>query len=166
MLRKMVLVLVLGLVLLGGCLGRESASPPTPTPTSSVQNVKLFYGDAGNEKIVFEERKITIDPCADKYRVVLEELLKGPQTQGYRTNIAAGTRTYGTIRQGERLIIDFSRQFNQFAGSIAEIIGVGSVVNTMTQFSEIKEVKILVEGEEYIGPSGEPRGFMKAFTNP
>ncbi|MEN6328362.1 MAG: GerMN domain-containing protein, partial [Syntrophomonas sp.] len=62
---------------------------------------------------------------------------------------------------------DLSANFNRFGGSIAEIIGVGSVVNTMTQFKEIQQVKILVNGQEYIGPSGEPRGFMKAFpTDP
>ena len=39
-----------------------------------------------------------------------------------------------------------------------------SVVNTLTQFEGIERVKILVEGEEFTGPSGEPRGFMTPFS--
>lgn len=40
----------------------------------------------------------------------------------------------------------------------------GSLVNTITQFDQIERVKILVEGNEFIGPSGNPRGFMEPFT--
>src|SRR5690606_4843993 len=82
-----------------------------------------------------------------------------------RANIPSDVQIYGTIKQNSNLIVDFSQNFNRFSGSVAEIIGVGSVVNTLTQFQEIKRVKILVEGNELIGPSGQPRGFMESFSS-
>ena len=94
---------------------------------------------------------------------VLQELLKGPENENYTANIPAEAQIFGTIKQRNDLIVNFSGHFNNFAGSVAEIIGLGSVVNTMTQFEEIERVKILVEGNEYIGPSGEPVGFMGPF---
>lgn len=151
-------LLITGLSLTGCGVGKGEPSPQTHTET-----VKLYYGDAGNQKLVAEERTITYRQCEDKYTIVLKELLKGPENKNYRANIAPETKVYGTIQQNSNLIVDFSREFNRFAGSMAETIGLGSVVNTLTQFEEIKKVKILIEGEELIAPSGLPQGFMGAF---
>lgn len=156
------LVIVLIGVLVVGCVSRKAQ---IPQDTKTTGKVKLYYGDENNERFVTEEREITFSQGADKYKIVLEELIKGPQNKKYRANISAAARLYGTIKQNNDLIVDFSQDFNRFAGSIAEIIGVGSVVNTLTQFPEITRVKILVEGNELIGLSGEPRGFMKPFSN-
>jgi germination protein M len=138
----------------------EVAMPQTMTET-----VKLFYGDAGNEKIVAEERLISYQQGEDRYTAILQELIKGPEDKNHRANISPETKIYGTIQQDSALIVDFTREFNRFAGSMAEIIGVGSIVNTLTQFGEIEQVKILVEGEELIAPSGMPRGFMEPFPS-
>jgi germination protein M len=46
---------------------------------------------------------------------------------------------------------------------MAELFSIGSIVNTLTQFEGVNKVKILVEGEEFIGPSGEPLGFMTEY---
>lgn len=161
------LVAVFCLGIIPGC--SYFNKPPTSEPNPPVNNlttetIKVFYGDENNEKMVSEERQITYAPGTDRYKLMLEELLKGPQTAGLRQNIAAEAKVYGTIKQNEDLIVDLNQDFNRFAGSMAEAIGIGSVVNTVTQFGDIKRVKILVEGQEYIGPSGEPQGFIEPFT--
>lgn len=156
------LIIVLIGVLVLGCAPKKVQ---IPQETKTTEKVKLYYGDENNEKFVTEEREINYSQGADKYKIILEELIKGPQNKKYRANISAAARVYGTIKQNDDLIVDFSQDFNRFTGSIAEIIGVGSVVNTLTQFPEITRVKILVEGNELIGLSGEPRGFMKPFSN-
>ena len=128
------------------------------------EEIKLYYGDINNEKLVVEKRQVSYRREEDKYRVALEELIKGPQDENHRANIPPETKVYGTIKQGSDLIVDFSRELNRFGGSVAEIVARGSIVNTLTQFAEIDRVKILVEGEEYIGPSGQPLGFMGPFS--
>ncbi len=162
------LVAVFCLGIIPGCSYFNKPQNPEPNPPTNnltTEFIKLFYGDEGNEKMVSEERQITYAPGTDRYKLMLEELLKGPQTAGLRRNIPAEAKVYGTIKQNEDLIVDFNQDFNKFAGSVAEIIGIGSVVNTVTQFGDIKRVKILVEGQEYIGPSGEPRGFIEPLAN-
>jgi germination protein M len=160
--QKKTAVLVLGLaaaLLFCGCRG-----PAAPTEPQEVrETVRLYYGDQGNEQLVSEEREIVYPQGEDRYRAALEALIEGPRTQGYRANIAPETRVYGTIRQDGALLANLSREFQQFGGSVAETVAVLSVVNTLTQFEGIERVKILVEGEELIGPSGEPRGFMERF---
>ncbi len=164
--------LITGLIVgsLMGCATSEDNDNQTNPPnqdedTNLTKNVALYYGDAGNEKFVTEERQIIYSKYDDIYKVVLEELIKGPTNSKNNSSINKETVVYGTIKQNNELIVDVTQDFNQFAGSIAEIIGVGSVVNTLASLDDIERVKILVEGEEIIGPSGEPRGFMKAFNN-
>jgi germination protein M len=153
------IVLLAAGVVFAGCGENQGVSKPQ----TITETVKLFYGDAGNEKIVAEERSISYQQWEDKYTIILQELIKGPENNQHRANILPETKVYGTIEQNGDLIVDFSKEFNRFAGSMAEIIGVGSVVNTLTQFEAIDKVKILVEGEELTGPSGMPRGFMETF---
>ncbi|MGI5921859.1 MAG: GerMN domain-containing protein [Syntrophomonadaceae bacterium] len=159
---KRFVFLLISLLLMGMFSGCQQTDKPAPQ-TAITEDVQLYYGDSENERLVTEKRQVSYNKGEDKYQAVLEELVKGPKNKQYTANIPTNTKVYGTIKEGNKLIIDLSREFTRFNGSVAEILGVGSVVNTMTQFKEIEEVKILVNSEEYIGPSGEPRGFMKTF---
>jgi len=158
--RHMIYFMVLLVFSLPACIRKG----PPAQPALITENILLYYGSEGNEKFVTEERKISYREGDDKYEATLKELIKGPGNQAYVANIPKSTGVYGTIRQNEDLIINLTGDFLSFGGSVAEIVAVGSIVNSLTQFNEIERVKILVEGEEYIGPSGEPRGFMAPFT--
>ncbi len=147
--------------LLAGCAQEQDNVPQRPDRTT--QTVKLYFANEDNERLVTEDRQVVINAGEDKYTVVLRALIKGPENDNYRVNISPNTRVYGTIKQGDKLIVDVNDDFAQFGGSMAEILGVGAFVNTLTQFDEIDEVKILVEGEELKGPSGKARGWMKTF---
>jgi spore germination protein GerM len=164
--------------ILQGCVQQET-SLPEDNPSAEVREtddldedvkesqitevIKVFYGDSQNAKMIAEDREITYENDEDKYKMALEELIKGPKDKTLISNINKETKVVAVSKQGTDLVVDLSKEFNVFGGSIAEIIGVGSVVNTMTEFKDIERVKILIEGEEFIGPSGEPRGFMETF---
>ena len=162
---KKLIIVPLVMVLLLLLIGCESAQ--NNTPTQITRTITLYYGDSNNETMVTEEREISYEREDDKYVKVLEELINGPDNQDYTVNINPDTVVYGTIKQSRDLLVNLSQNFAQFGGSVAEIIGVGSVVNTLTQFEEIDRVKILVEGNELIGPSGELYGFLEPYpTDP
>lgn len=154
---KITAILMIG-VMLGGCTNNAPVKAP-----EGKQTIKVYYGDANNEKMTFEEREITYTMEEDKYKKALEELFKGPESGSLRNNLGSGIKVTKVTREGNDLTVDLSKEFGSFAGIMAEIMGVGGVVNTMTQFEEVARVKILVEGEELIAPSGEPRGFMETF---
>ncbi|EEG78984.1 GerMN domain-containing protein [Dethiobacter alkaliphilus] len=159
MVRKIIaLIFVLALVAVGCPQQAE------PEPEAVTENVTLYYGSEGNEELVTEEREISYREGEDRYQVVLEELIAGPETEGYTANIPEETEVYGTILQNDSLLVNFSEEFTNFGGSVAEVVAIASVVNTLTQFEEIERVKILAEGEELIAPSGERRGFMEPFA--
>ena len=156
--RQLILsTLIILSLLLFGC-----AQTPTE-PVKQSQKIKLYFADANNENFSIEERQISYKDEEEKLRVTLEQLIKGPEDKAVRNNIQENTKVYGTMKQKTDVIVNLSQDFNQFGGSVAEILAVGAIVNTMTQFEEIKRVKILIEGEELMGPSGQPRGFMEPF---
>lgn len=142
----------------------ESINNPPIEENTITNTYTLYFADANNEEFVTEERELTYSKDDDVYVVVLEELFKGPKNESYRNNISTETKVYETTKQDNKLIVNLSKDFGQFSGSMAELFAVGSIVNTLTSFEEIDQVKILVEGEELIGPSGEPRGFMEPFV--
>lgn len=162
--KVMVTALLLLALFLAGCPGRGQVTPGEPVePVEVRETVRLYYGDAGNERLVSEEREIIYRQGEDRFSVVLAALIRGPQTGGLTANIAPQTTVYGTIVQNDALLVNVSREFQQFGGSVAETVAVLSVVNTLTELNGIERVKILVEGEELIGPSGEPRGFIERY---
>jgi len=167
--KYLIFLLLIGLTfaLLLGCNVNEEQpnGDKQPDETNINKTVTLYFGDENNEKFVTEEREITFSKDEDEYTVLLEELIKGPENENYRNNINMDTKVYGTIKQDNDLVVNLSKEFAQFSGSIAEIIGVGSVVNSLTELDGIERVKILIEGEELIGPSGNPRGFMGPIEN-
>lgn len=138
-------------------------SPISTLQNKTVTEIKVFYGDEFNKMLVFEKRQISFTNEIEKFQNSLIELFKGPKSSNMRRNINENVKVYGVIRQNDSLIINLSKEFEGFAGTMSEIFGVGSIVNTCTQFSEIKSVKILVEGNEIIGPSGNSRGFITEF---
>jgi len=155
---------ILVLLLLVVLPASSSCTPrPETAPGISAELVKLYYGDANNEKMVFEERQVVYQPGEDRYKAVLEELINGPETKEFTANINPNSKVYGTILQNNDLIVSLSEEFNTFAGSMAELMGVGTLVNTLVQFDEVNRIKILVEGEELADPAGEPRGFLGPF---
>jgi germination protein M len=157
--KKLICFALVIFLIIGGLTGcrREQVAAET------AETIQLFYGDANNEKMVAEEREIRYGKCDDKFAVALEELIQGPLDENLTANISPDTEVYGTILQPQEIIVNFSEEFARFDGSVAEIIGVGSVVNTLTQFEGIDRVKILVEGEELRHPGDEPYGFLETY---
>lgn len=90
----------------------------------------------------------------------LLELLKGPtaaeQGHGYRTAVLPGTNLLSVSIDGDTAKADFSRQFALgIAGSCNVSALRAQVEQTLKQFPEVKNVKILVEGadaEQYLQP--------------
>lgn len=161
----LILTIILSITTYGCTTQNNTPSPNNITDeiTTHTETIQLFYGSAGNEKLITEESKITFSNPSDKYQLALETLFNGPTDTNLMRNIPEGTKVYETIVQDQDITVNLNSNFSGFPGSMAEILAVGSIVNTLTQFKEIERVKILVEGEELIGPNGNPRGFMIEF---
>lgn len=113
--------------------------------TSKTMDVVLYFSDDQAQKLIKETRSV---PETDAVaRITVEELMKGPEEGGVAT-IPTGTKLLGIVVEDGLAKVDFSEEFidNHPGGSAGEEMTVYSIVDTLTEISNIKRVKFLVEG--------------------
>lgn len=108
--------------------------------------VVLYF--AGTEGYLVPEQR-EVPKVAGIARKTMEELCKGPESEGLLPTMPRGTRLLDiNIRDG-LCTVDFSKELveNHPGGSSGELVTVYSIVNTLTQFPSVEKVVILVEGQ-------------------
>lgn len=140
---------------IGFLLGQTNPTfvPPArpPSPEQPRRAVHLFFvGEGGT--LVEEERLISPRPTvAEEAKEVLTELIRGPVADHFPT-IPEGTKLLALFidMEGTAYVdFDLTLQVDHPGGSLGELLTVYSIVDTLgLNFSEIKLVQILMEGEE------------------
>lgn len=129
--------------------------------------INLYYINENNE-IATEIRKVDSKTLLDNpYQEVMNLLLSGPKSDNLKSGIPENVRINSIKRNGECLVIDFSKEFVENQTDNVEIQGltISQVVNTITQFTEINSIKILIEGEENKSFKNGNIKFEQIFTN-
>lgn len=101
--------------------------------------------------VVPEARLIDVKELLNNpYEQILKMLLEGPKSSNLEKTIPEGTKINKIQKEGDNLNIDFSEEFinNHRGGEIEERITINSIINTLTELTEINGVKILINGEE------------------
>ena len=111
--------------------------------------IKVYYSDDNGMKLVAETR--TVETTQDgKYKAAMESLLSGTKAKGVITIIPKKTKLKSVAVKDGIATVDFSEDLvkNFAGGSTGEEMLVGSIVNTLTEFPEVKSVQILLEGKK------------------
>ena len=77
-------------------------------------------------------------------------LLEGPRDTNLSSVIPSGTKVNQVTMQGNMAIVDLSHEFidNHPGGAQQESATVYSIVNTLTQLTEVTSVKITIDQQE------------------
>lgn len=151
--KALVLVLALLIVVTGCGLIRQDKA--------TNENIDAYFPLKGNDGLGAEERSIQYAKSEEKYEKALEELIKGPADLAkFEKGLNDNVKVLSTKLEQDKLTVDISKEFNSFGGVMQESAVIASLVNTMVQFPEVNSVRILVEGQELIAPSGNPYGYM------
>ena len=113
--------------------------------------VSLYFRSKVSNKLEPEVQLIDVKELVkDPYQTLISLLIKGPKNDTLEKTIAEGTKINNVELQGDKLIIDFSSEFvnNQKEGEENEKFTIDSIVNTLTELTEINTIKILINGEE------------------
>lgn len=114
--------------------------------------ISLYFKD--EKGIIPEVRYIDVKVLVgNPYYELLELLLKGPKNENLKKTIPDGTKINKIEREGEILVIDFSKEFieKHIGGEDEERLTIDSIVKTLTELTEINGIKIKIEGEENKG---------------
>ena len=112
--------------------------------------VKIYYPDESGNKLVAVERKIEIGNVKEKYSAAVNELIKQPQEKYLSGIFPKNAKLIDVKVENGTAYVNFDKSVitNFVGGSTGEEFLVGSVVDTLTEFPEIKQVKFLIDGKE------------------
>lgn len=125
---------------------KPSATPPNSPAATGQAEVKLYFpNDAGDG---LGSVKVSV-PAEDKYTAAAKALVAGTKEPGLTDIFPMGVKVLGVKVEGDLATVDFSKELTHkfVGGSTGEQMLVSALVNTMTEFPEIKRVLITVEGE-------------------
>ncbi len=132
---------------LGSWIGGEAANVPALVNTAEGKTVSLYFADSSGKYLIREER--TLPKTLSLARETVTQWLKGPL--GKNTSIQPLVSPMTTlldiaIKDGVATV-DLSKEFIKPYQKITPEIEIYGLVNTLTQFSSIKEVRIRIEGK-------------------
>jgi spore germination protein GerM len=121
-------------------------------PRPAKASTHLYFSDAGQSYLTAEDRTLAVpDSIVERIRIMVWALIDGPKASLTPT-LPAETKLLAVHVTKEGVAyVDFDRTIREKhpGGTSCELLTIFSVVNTLAlNISEIKAVKILIEGRE------------------
>lgn len=130
--------------------GNKTATLPaatTATTSAEAKTIVLYFADSTGKYLVKEQR--TLPKTASLARETVTQWLKGPAVKG--TTLLASVPTTTVLLdiaiKENVVIVDLSKEFLQPNSKVSSEVALYGLVNTLTQFSTIKQVQIRIEGK-------------------
>jgi len=156
------LALLLIALLVAGCSGNVPASGLPVNDSGKTVDKQPVQGNQAPDMMkltVYYAKKDALHLVAQVHEVpknshpaqtALELLSVAPSSGDLVSALPQGTKVRGISVKDHVAVVDFSDAIikNNPGGSATEALLVGAVVNTLTEFSDIHKVKILVEGKK------------------
>ncbi|MDI6601467.1 MAG: GerMN domain-containing protein [Thermoanaerobacteraceae bacterium] len=156
--RKNLALLLVVMIGLAGCSFFTSEKPEVKPQEKQIE-VTLYYANSSNSDVITEKRQISYNDGDNLYKLVLDELLKGPTIENAYLRIPEGTTVNNVILKDGIASVDLNK-FSGFGGIMDEAMARASIVNTLTALDGVEKVLITINGNDYIGASGNPVGPM------
>ncbi len=111
--------------------------------------LNVYYPDEQGMKLVAVKKTVKLGND-DKYTAALKTLMAGTKEKGLTTIIPKQAKVKSVKVKDDTAYVDFDENLRTkfIGGSTGEEMLVGSIVNTLTEFSEIKKIQILIEGKK------------------
>ncbi|HHY05675.1 MAG TPA: GerMN domain-containing protein [Clostridia bacterium] len=129
--------------------GGENQPPVSPHPKTEVQLATLYFADEDVMYLVPEEREIKY--AKDNLpQAIIEELVKGPQSEELRATLPETTRLLSLEVSEGTAYVNLSKEFERDypGGSTGELMALGSIVRSLTELENIQRVQFLLEGKK------------------
>ena len=113
--------------------------------------VSLYFVNKESKEIEPEARLVDIKELINNpYEKLINLLMEGPKNDKLEKIIPEGTKILRVYMENDCLILDMSSEFLNYNKEDEKIKNniINSIVNTMTELTEVNQVKILIDGNE------------------
>ena len=135
---------------------------PDQAVSGRTMDVVLYFASSEKVSLVPEDRMIPLESLLpDIATAIVHELAQGPESSNLTPVLPAGIEVRTVFFDRGILYIDFGRSLVEKSnlGTSGEVLLVYSLVNSLSEFSSIQLVQILVGGKEVAGLRGD-RGHL------
>lgn len=133
------------------------SSPDEFIPADEIQALRVYFPGKGKDTLSSELRKVRKSAMLiAQARQIVETLLEGPANSHLYTIIPTGTTLRGLFFDSGMFIVDLSREFSGIhsQGVNEQLLGVYSLVNSLTELDAKAKVRFLINGTEPDGSEG------------
>ena len=130
-------------------------SPATQTQMQKIK-IKAYFPDDAGINLIAVNRTVEVEDTAEKYLAAVKALMIKPNEKDLTAIFPKNAKIHGVTFKDGTAYVDFDSNITKsFAGgSTGEELLIGSVVKTLTEFKEVKQVRFLVDGQEIETLSG------------
>lgn len=123
-----------------------------PNPPTTIQIVTLYFTRADNKKLIKEQREIQVNNSIALEKYVIEELIKGPATEGLLPTIPKETKINDVnTKEGVcQVDLSFDVKSKHFTTPESKTFMIYSIVNSLTELPGIQKVAFLIDGKKEI----------------
>lgn len=106
----------------------------------------LYFADAEGEGLVEEKREVMHSSNTSMERLVVEQLLEGPQTEGCQATIPPDTKLLNLSVTDNVCYLNFDAAFLNNTLGGREELPIYSIVNSLTQLNTVNRVQFSING--------------------
>ncbi len=111
-------------------------------------SMTLFFADETGQRLVEEEREVVHSMNTSLEKLVVEELMKGPQLSGRFPTLPSDLKLLNVSVNENVCYINFDSAFLNSTLAVNEYIPIYSIVNTVCEISSVNKVQITVNGSQ------------------
>lgn len=142
--------LMLAVLISSACTASKESTEvkKDPQPATKTAEVVLYFADDQAEYLVPEKREVSLQKNESTAEAIVKALISGPKNTKLGVTIPAGTKLRSVNIKENTAYVDFSEEIKtkHWGGSAGESMTIFSIVNSLTEMKEIKQVQILIAG--------------------
>ncbi len=149
--KSLFLVAIIASYIFSGCAAvndKGTLHGQKNVPAADRIPVKVYFASHDADYLEAEIHRLNNDELV--LQRTMEILVAGPRNTELWPVIPPATKVKSVIVKERTAYVDFSEEIvkSGFGGSSREVLAVAAIVNTLTEFTEVERVQILVEGKK------------------
>ena len=109
--------------------------------------LKLYFASADGASIVAENREVYYSRNVSLEKLVIDQLLKGPDTEQLMSAIPSETKLISVTTTSGICYVNFDASFETAITGVTENATIYAIVDSLTELDSVKQVQLLVNGE-------------------